>query len=1414
MQQAQAALRPMTCARGFAPTFAALLLACWLAAVTPARGQNLQYTTNTADQSLRGGLQVDPSTLGMTFSLTLANYPGRGPGLPVTLNYASKVWRVEMYNGWQGGITWHSQSEAKFAEHSVSGWTSSLGVPTVEYDAGSQAYKLEGQAFCNVCEPYPTDPPYYIDRMLVHLPDGSTHELRKNDTVLLNAPTFTGTYYAVDGSRLRYEVESATLSLPDGSRYLLNAPGGAQYVDRHGNTLSYNSTTKQWTDTLGRVIAQPPLNNATAGDQTYTLPGVGGTAAYYVLRWRNLADVRTDPAQPLRYSGDRTTGYPMGTLSPSLFATYTTEYVTSYQLFNPVVLHEIELPNGSKYTFTYNVWGEMDKVWLPSGGYERFEHGQVSGLDMSLSGGVYSQGNRGVLKHWVSASGSGTDEVMWQYATTTSGGTTVSTTVTGPDNSRAERSLHRGGSVSGGVVRYGFEDARSGRAYEERTYNASNQMIRRTLVEWAYSGPTPGGEWTATRDPRPIKKVEILLDTGGNALAATTTTTYDADLNETTINYYDYVSVDPTTAQTGNISAFPLGALLRTEEATYLVNDPNYISVQSAYRERNLLGLPTVRKVRDANGNLKAETQLRYDEAAYAPLAITGTVPGWTTPGTLPRGSVTTTRQWLDTNGSWIEMHAQTDQCGNPRKAWDAKGYLSEVRYDDAFSDGNNTRNTHAYPTKVLTPAPDPTGMKGSSAPLESTTVYEYWTGRTTSATDANNKTTIYEYEPLISTNPAKNSLNRMKRVVRPDGGETVFEYGDAPGNFYIRSQTKQDATTWVEDYTYLDGLARARRSAHKETGNSWAIKDTKYDNKGRVWQASNPYRDTSSNPASPSGLVWTTTTYDALNRVLTVTTPDSAVVTSSYSGNTATVTDQAGKAKRSEADALGRLTKVTEDLAGLNYETTYQYDALSSLKQVTQGAQVRTFVYDSLGRLTSATNPESGTLTYTYDLNSNLYQKTDARGITATYSYDRLNRNTGVSYSSYPDGTAAVERFYDHTPNGKGRLWYAVSYNYRWEQQTDNLAYHRTLIDGYDAVGRPTSQTQGVLYKNPANGNWAWADYNVQRGYDLAGNVLSQTYPSGRTVSYGYGAAGRLSTFTGTLGDGVSRNYATGLAYNAAGQMTKEAFGMQAATLYHRTFYNVRLQPYNITLGTGTSDDAADANSGPVNAVWDRGRLVNHYGSGDFTAWGTSGANNNGNVLRGHHYVPTTGPYYDIHYWDYSYDGVNRLEQVVEWRGGSYGGGEQFRQRFSYDRWGNRAIDIANTTPNVPGVTRDILTFNTANNRLTEIKPAPNHTTTLTPTYDAGGNQTSDGDNDRWFDAEGHITKAEGAGGLNRYYYDAAGQRVRRVVGEQETWLIYGLGGELVAEYAYTGMGNPAPTTAQKEYGYRGGELLIVADA
>ncbi len=84
----------------------------------------------------------------------------------------------------------------------------------------------------------------------------------------------------------------------------------------------------------------------------------------------------------------------------------------------------------------------------------------------------------------------------------------------------------------------------------------------------------------------------------------------------------------------------------------------------------------------------------------------------------------------------------------------------------------------------------------------------------------------------------------------------------------------------------------------------------------------------------------------------------------------------------------------------------------------------MRSFAYDGLRRLTSATNPEQTKPTsYTYDANNNIQTRTDALGVTTTYSYDALNRLTGKTYSdnTTPNGTYNWD--VAGVTNGVGRL-------------------------------------------------------------------------------------------------------------------------------------------------------------------------------------------------------------------------------------------------------------------------------------------------------------------------------------------------------------------------------------------------------
>ena len=638
-------------------------------------------------------------------------------------------------------------------------------------------------------------------------------------------------------------------------------------------------------------------------------------------------------------------------------------------------------------------------------------------------------------------------------------------------------------------------------------------------------------------------------------------------------------------------------------------------------------------------------------------------------PAGLDHFNVTAVTQWIDNPNSTISGFAQYDIAGNVVKSIDPKGNSDNIGYTDNFSNAANNIGTFAFATSMSTPIPDPTGTYASNTALSVSTKYDYDTGKAVSFTDANNQITTMDY--------TGDALDRPKQINKPDGGITMFSYGDGVGfgNLYVRTQNKLNATQWTDGYVFFDGLGRTKQTKTWEGGTTWSYKDTNYDAMGRAYQVSNPYR------TSPTE--WTTTTFDQAGRVTQVTSPDGAHVDTFYNGNQVLVSDQATNKRMSETDGLGRLKKVWEitpadgqtvsvsfpsQSFNAGYLTTYAYDILDNLTTVTQGGQTRTYVYDSLKRLKSATNPESGTIMYAYDSNSNLSTKTDARGWVATYGYDALNRNTTVDYSGQ-GYTHYLRNYYDGSTNGKGKFKEA----YEVSTQTGATTQEWFQIQNYDVIGRPLTRRQ-QFYQN---GAWS-ALYNTSRTYDLAGNVLSQTYPSGKVVNYGYDQAARITSFTGNLGDGVTRTYSDNITYNAASLMTQERLGVNALSanpggLFVNKHYNKRLQNYDIRVGNNGADEW----------TWNRGALRLFYNS-DYSDYNPTptGANNNGNLYRMDHFIPDNE---SISSWKmssgyYGYDKLNRLQWNQENQVNNGVETVAYKQTNTYDRWGNRTIDQNNT--------------------------------------------------------------------------------------------------------------------------------------
>ncbi|MBO0720793.1 MAG: RHS repeat-associated core domain-containing protein, partial [Blastocatellia bacterium] len=769
----------------------------------------------------------------------------------------------------------------------------------------------------------------------------------------------------------------------------------------------------------------------------------------------------------------------------------------------------------------------------------------------------------------------------------------------------------------------------------------------------------------------------------------------------------------------------------------------------------------------------------------------------------LTTGNLTTERSWdstkgvisapLDGNNSISVTHQyqawSSGATGKPTSTVDANGNTSNYFYEDI---GNGV--TDLYVTKTETAA--------NAAAIKRTTTfkYDYNSGLITETRDAdNNVSTLTTYDfygrPTLVREAANTSAER----------QTATEYSDSEQRVIVRSDLNTIGDGKLITIQHYDPWGRIRLTRKLESGDpseatdeSMGIKvQTRYfpgdaGNPNSYKLVSTPYRAATSGAAGgETGMGWKRTKFDQGGRVIEVETFAGAALPAPWGGNSAstgkvateydaefvTVTDQAGKKRRSGTDALGRLSRITEDPGGLNYDTYYSYDALGNLLLVMQGAQTRTFIYNSLSRLTSATNPESGTIAYAYDPDGNLIEKTDDRGVKTTITYDALNRIKSKVYSgTTPEGTAAanvtppVNFFYDDystLPSGaptlsgtssKGRL-IGITYGGGSEG-----TYYT-----YDAAGRITTNNQRQGTSN----------YATSYTYNPAGEVTLEQRGNYLRNSWTYDNAGRISGMQKSFTPFLSfTDLATNIYYTPSGALQSETYGNG---LIHSIGYNDRLQPTEIRLGRPDNLESVFT----IYSMYGTASNVNAQ-DGEINL-----AQNNGNIARIRYSVSGTIQYAQT----FQYDALNRLGYAVEHNNGTYNDAARaWYQTFDYDRYGNRGINLANTSDNVDGANSalQLSDFSGANNRITHDGYA----------YDASGNLIAEPGKSYTYDGENRLVTAT-LGATSQYLYDGNGRRVKKIVGGVATRFEYGASGELIAER------NDTTGAVTKGYCYKGGELI-----
>lgn len=428
-------------------------------------------------------------------------------------------------------------------------------------------------------------------------------------------------------------------------------------------------------------------------------------------------------------------------------------------------------------------------------------------------------------------------------------------------------------------------------------------------------------------------------------------------------------------------------------------------------------------------------------------------------------------------------------------------------------------------------------------------------------------------------------------------------------------------------------------------------------------------------------------------------------------------------------------------------YVTLYQYDALNNLTCIEQHGnvsstgcssppsadpnslwRVRRFSYDSLSRLTSASNPESGTISYQYNADSILTSKTDARGVTTNYDppnhgLDALHRINQKTYAGAGITDAPVNYSYDTTNNGVGRLA-AESTTATISQTT----YTISSSFGYDAMGRMNLESNCL-----PSATCTSTSNQVTANYNDAGALITLVYPDGRNIATLHNAAGQMTS----IKMGAFSYYTVPQSqdpntwgYWPTGAMNR---GTYHSGVIETTGYNNRLQVSSIVDGFNGST-----------ALFSK-----------LYAYSDSSGHNNGNIIS------ITDTVSSARTQTFSYDPLNRIATGAQ-------ADNFFNLTYGYDPWGN--MQESGTS-----------NFNQLFDTLNRIQHPPSCNPIAQFCYDAAGDLLVDNHSHAYvYDAEGRIKTVDGP--VATYSYNAGGDRVRKDASGTATEYVY-FGGNIVAE-------------------------------
>ncbi len=595
---------------------------------------------------------------------------------------------------------------------------------------------------------------------------------------------------------------------------------------------------------------------------------------------------------------------------------------------------------------------------------------------------------------------------------------------------------HIGDGTDSSHGQYADSKAKIGKIYRKESYNSNNNLYSKIIT----------------------RLDETDIGNGRKFVFASSSVSFQYDGG---VSHKDKALVNKYESTYGNLfQNISYGEVTGADDGTFTDTGTDLASTTISYAASTtpyIVGLPSSELVQDQSSNKVKETKHYYDNQSIGVLGV---------------GNETKTEFWKSSSN-----YASTT------KTYDGMyGLVTQEK------DGNGNSTTYTLDSNNLYVATS-TNSLGQATGFN----YDYVLGKPKSTYDVNGRlfTTTYDAfrRPLALniSDPATGALVTKTSYVYTDS--------NTPGATSIQQTDNLNSATSTVTYTYFDGLGRNLQQRKQAEGtNTYAVKDWTYNNLALINSESLPYFASSSSrgSATSTSALFTTYTYDALQRVSTTTNAVGSTG-NAYNGWTLSVIDPNGKIKDYIKDAYDNLSSVVEHATSSTYTTAYTWDLNKNLTKITDAlGNVRNFTYDGVNRrltaqdLHDSTDVTFGSWSYTYDDVGNLTQQIDPKSQTVNFTYDSLNRQKTEDYT----GQAGTEitYTYDSCLDGKGRLCNWVSSSASSTMQ-------------YNPIGLVKQETRTI-----------GKDYSVNYSYDRQGNIASTTYPDGSQVQNIYNSAGHVS--------------------------------------------------------------------------------------------------------------------------------------------------------------------------------------------------------------------------------------------------------------------------------------------------------------